>query len=1130
MNTFTPAHHRSLLSIMIISFVLALVSWNAVPAEAQGTEATSSPAVILANIYIGDLAIRSQDAESLKIGFTIANYEDVALGDIKYGVEIIKATKEKGQILVDTYVSDNTIALAPKESQVREITYAIPPTLSGEYEVWVMSRNSSGLVLALAKLGTTTFAGNPDYLEIVPESCALQIQGSTESYTLSQGVDVGAEENLSFSCDVTNHGTASMTVLPIFNTHYRSMYGDKAEVEPLASLEATVAGGARKKVSFTIPKALLPQSYDVSIELVSKETHTTVSNTVVAHYVLQGASATIQNVKLDKTSYAQGEELTAEFFWTPSADGFQGARGGRGTEVATTTLTMTVEDDAGVACIDPLTRAVNPSERQFTIQTITTAPCATPHATFTLADSTGKVLSTRTVVSPLVLEAEEAPTVPTQEEAQPLWNMYYLSIAFFTLMLALVGLFAVWKRRKESTLSLESDTSSGMILKSLILMVFVCGGMFGGAGEVAALTMSDTAMVHVDGHWDGDGNWYPGYDMSFGISYAANYPASVSQGQTFSVSGSANAAVCNNSNPWMRLTATFQGNSYNIVAGPGTSFGGSTNFVANGPGGVYPITFEGCFANSFDGYANHCVYATEYITVIGPASCTWGPGTLPWGAGCSYTGGAYTASHGDSIHVTNNSGAGYTPTSYVDFSCNNGSWVYLGESCVPSPVNCAGYWSDNGTCSVTGACGQTGVVQQTFTQTTPASGGGSSCTALYGAENGGTRWGGSSCSTAACAATYTYSFNSNGGSPSYSSVAGVAGAVVGNPGSPTRAGYNFSGWSPSLPTTMPVGGGSATAQWVVAGAPTLTLSASPSSITAGNSSTLTWTVTGTADSCSASGGWSGSKAFTGTNNTSVSPAVTTSYSLECWNSGVSSGVRSTTVTVGAANSVPTATINLPSGSQTITQGSNLNFDGVGSDSDGTIVSYEWRNGSCAGGALLSLLSTFTNSTLGLGAHTIYFRVQDDDGAWSTNCPSLVITVNAAQCSDGIDNADPEDVLIDMADSGCSSVADNDETDVATAPVVTIDSNSTNSTVFINPGDTVTIEWDTNNGDETSCTLTTSTNPDNIGDVVTPLPGGGNAETGSLTSSPLLVKTRFTITCAALSDTTSVEPLSGPVET
>jgi hypothetical protein len=78
--------------------------------------------------------------------------------------------------------------------------------------------------------------------------------------------------------------------------------------------------------------------------------------------------------------------------------------------------------------------------------------------------------------------------------------------------------------------------------------------------------------------------------------------------------------------------------------------------------------------------------------------------------------------------------------------------------------------------------------------------------------------------------------------------------------------------------------------------PTVTLVASPASITSGASSTLTWSSTN-ATSCSASGGWSGSKATSGSQ--SVSPTATTTYTLSCTGAG-GSGSASAVVTVGAA--------------------------------------------------------------------------------------------------------------------------------------------------------------------------------------------------------------------------------------
>jgi len=75
--------------------------------------------------------------------------------------------------------------------------------------------------------------------------------------------------------------------------------------------------------------------------------------------------------------------------------------------------------------------------------------------------------------------------------------------------------------------------------------------------------------------------------------------------------------------------------------------------------------------------------------------------------------------------------------------------------------------------------------------------------------------------------------------------------------------------------------------------PTVTLSASPTSIAPGASSDLTWSTTN-ATSCTASNGWTGTKGISGTQ--SVSPGVTTTYTLDCVGVGGSAnGVRSVAV-------------------------------------------------------------------------------------------------------------------------------------------------------------------------------------------------------------------------------------------
>ncbi len=64
------------------------------------------------------------------------------------------------------------------------------------------------------------------------------------------------------------------------------------------------------------------------------------------------------------------------------------------------------------------------------------------------------------------------------------------------------------------------------------------------------------------------------------------------------------------------------------------------------------------------------------------------------------------------------------------------------------------------------------------------------------------------------------------------------------------------------------------------------------------------------------------------------------------------------------------------------------FHGLGTDSDGIVVEYKWRSSK---DGILSSESTFTKSDLSVGTHTIYFKVKDNQGEWSSeDSSSLVI--------------------------------------------------------------------------------------------------------------------------------------------
>jgi PKD repeat protein len=113
-----------------------------------------------------------------------------------------------------------------------------------------------------------------------------------------------------------------------------------------------------------------------------------------------------------------------------------------------------------------------------------------------------------------------------------------------------------------------------------------------------------------------------------------------------------------------------------------------------------------------------------------------------------------------------------------------------------------------------------------------------------------------------------------------------------------------------------------------------------------------------------------------------------------------------TLVQASGNSAPTAAIDSISPSPAAA-GDAVTFTGHGTDTDGTIAAYEWSSsidGTLGSGA------TVSTSDLSVGSHTISFRVQDDDGAWSTADTSS-LTVQAVTS-----NSPPAAVIDSIAPS------------------------------------------------------------------------------------------------------------------
>src|SRR5688572_27952500 len=118
--------------------------------------------------------------------------------------------------------------------------------------------------------------------------------------------------------------------------------------------------------------------------------------------------------------------------------------------------------------------------------------------------------------------------------------------------------------------------------------------------------------------------------------------------------------------------------------------------------------------------------------------------------------------------------------------------------------------------------------------------------------------------------------------------------------------------------TMPVPQAFAQYWW----SPTVTLTASPRTVSPGGASTLSWSSTRTT-ACTASGAWSGAKALSGSQSTGALNSSAT-YTISCAGAGGSTARASVTVAVASATPPPTVTLSAspttisPGGSGTLT--------------------------------------------------------------------------------------------------------------------------------------------------------------------------------------------------------------------
>jgi Beta-propeller repeat len=159
--------------------------------------------------------------------------------------------------------------------------------------------------------------------------------------------------------------------------------------------------------------------------------------------------------------------------------------------------------------------------------------------------------------------------------------------------------------------------------------------------------------------------------------------------------------------------------------------------------------------------------------------------------------------------------------------------------------------------------------------------------------------------------------------------------AVDSSGSAYVTGYTFSLNFPTASPFQAANNGNAnafvtklSAGGAVSPPPTVTISAAPTTITVGQSSTLTWSSTN-ATSCSASGAWSGAQATSGTVGETPTATGSSTYTLTCNGAGGSANAAAT-LTVNAA--APTVTLSINPTSITLGQSATLTWSSTNATS------------------------------------------------------------------------------------------------------------------------------------------------------------------------------------------------------
>lgn len=380
----------SLLSLFVFcSFLLSVVS-----AEDVNKNVDSKQAITLATVSVSNYKIVSQDNNVFNISFNLTNRTGTQSG-VKYGI-VLKNNDPKNQIVFDEKVYPDSITLSEGSNISKAITYEAPKSLLGEYNLFLTSGNESGLSFGEVFLGKVNLKSSTDSLFIITPSCFLQVVGEKNEahYLINQDIDISKDETLRLNCSVINQSNTALTVKPIYETRYRSSYGEVVPQNGGSNEAIVIKSKEVKTFSVVLPVSDSPQLYSVNMKLAGGDI---VSNQISSTYILKGNAATITNLSLDKDAYQKGEQALLSFVYMPLPT--TGSERIKNSDISSLeyVVKLAMTNDKGEECITPIEQKLTQdiANPKVEINASVIMDCFNPKIAATLLDNKGNVLDSK---------------------------------------------------------------------------------------------------------------------------------------------------------------------------------------------------------------------------------------------------------------------------------------------------------------------------------------------------------------------------------------------------------------------------------------------------------------------------------------------------------------------------------------------------------------------------------------------------------------------------------------------------------------------------------------------------------------------------------------------------------------